>query len=160
MTQPLPAESAGGRHLNDEELAANQLQVDSILGTINRIAGSTAFQGAKLLNGNYAYTTSGAAASAFSTMQINAARLPDGQAVNVVVQVTDSATTGLVSFTGAGTGAANAVTLEIAGNAGTEQLSFAGSSTIAQIATAVNAIKEVTGVSAADGGGAAGGEAG
>ena len=41
------------------------------------------------------------------------------------------------------------MTLEIAGNAGTEQLSFAGSSTIAQIATAINAIKEVTGVSAA-----------
>jgi flagellin len=123
--------------------------VDSILGTVNRIAGSTSFQGAKLLNGNYAYSTSGAAASAFTTMQINSARLPDGQAVNVVVQVANSATTGQVTFTGAGTGNGNAVTLEIAGNAGTEQLSFAGSSTIASIATAVNAIKEVTGVSAA-----------
>src|SRR6185436_18666305 len=90
--------------------------------------------------------------SAFSTMQINSARLPDGQTVNVVVQVADSATTGLVTFAGAGTGAGNAVTLEVAGNAGTEQLSFAGSSTIAQIATAVNAIKEVTGVSAATSG--------
>ena len=147
--QQLVSQAANTGGLSDEELAANQLQVDSILGTINRIAGSTAFQGAKLLNGNYAYTTSGAAASAFTTMSINAARLPDGQAVNVVVQVTDSATTGLVTFAGAGTGAGNAVTLEIAGNAGTEQLSFAGSSTIAQIATAVNAIKEVTGVSAA-----------
>src|SRR5581483_9128839 len=80
--------------------------------------------------------------------------LPDAQAVNVVVQVANSATTGLVTFTGAGTGAGNTVTLEIAGNAGTEQLSFAGSSTIAQIATAVNAIKEVTGVSASVNGGA------
>ena len=135
--------------LSQEEKAANQLQVDSILGTINRIAGSTAFQGAKLLNGNYAYATSGVVASAFTTMQINSARLPDAQAVNVVVQVTDSATTGQVTFTGAGTGSGNTVTLEVAGAAGTEQLTFAGSSTIAQIATAVNAIKEVTGVSAA-----------
>jgi flagellin len=146
--QQLVSQAANTGGLSEEEKAANQLQVDSILGTINRIAGATSFQGAKLLNGNYAYSTSGVAASAFTTMQINSARLPDAQAVNVVVQVTDSATTGLVSFAGAGLGGTNAVTLEIAGNAGTEQLSFAGSSTIANIATAVNAIKEVTGVSA------------
>ena len=147
--QQLVSQSANTGGLSEEEKAANQLQVDSILGTINRIAGSTAFQGAKLLNGNYAYATSGVVASAFTTMQINSARLPDAQAVNVVVQVTDSATTGQVTFTGAGTGSGNTVTLEVAGAAGTEQLTFAGSSTIAQIATAVNAIKEVTGVSAA-----------
>ena len=147
--QQLVSQAANTGGLSEEEIAANQLQVDSILGTINRIAGSTAFQGAKLLNGNYAYATSGVTASAFTTMQINAARLPDAQSVNVVVQVTDSATTGQVTFTGTGTGAGNTVTLEIAGNTGTEQLSFAGSTTIANIATAVNAIKEVTGVSAA-----------
>src|SRR5215210_400570 len=147
--QQLVSQAANTGGLSEEEKAANQLQVDSILSTINRIAGSTAFQGAKLLNGNYAYATSGVVASAFTTMQINSARLPDAQSVNVVVQVTDSATTGNVSFTGAGLGNGQAVTLEVAGNAGTEQLSFAGSSTIANIATAVNAIKEVTGVSAA-----------
>ena len=147
--QQLVSQAANSGGLSDEELAANQLQVDSILGTINRIAGSTAFQGAKLLDGTYAYSTSGAAASAFSGLQVNAARLPDGQAVSVVVQVADSATTGLVTFAGAGTASGNAVTLEVAGNAGAERLSFAGSSSIAQIATAVNAIREVTGVSAA-----------
>ena len=147
--QALVSQAANTGGLSAEEIAANQLQVDSILGTINRIAGSTAFQGAKLLNGNYAYSTSGVTASAFTTMQINAARLPDAQSVNVVVQVTNSATTGQVTFTGAGTGAGNTVTLEVAGNTGTEQLTFAGSTTVAQIATAVNAIKEVTGVSAA-----------
>src|SRR5919112_6164068 len=76
--QALVSQSANTGGLSEEEKAANQLQVDSILGTINRIAGSTAFQGAKLLNGNYAYATSGVVASAFTTMQINAARLPDG----------------------------------------------------------------------------------
>jgi len=150
--QALVSQSANTGGLSQEEKAANQLQVDSILGTINRIAGSTAFQGAKLLNGNYAYATSGVVASAFTTMQISSARLPDAQSVNVVVQVTDSATTGQVTFTGAGLGNGNTVTLELAGAAGTEQLTFAGSSTIAQIQTAVNAIKEVTGVSAATSG--------
>src|ERR1041385_5867279 len=42
------AASTGG--LTSAEVEANQLQVDSILTTINRLAGSTAFQGTKLLN--------------------------------------------------------------------------------------------------------------
>jgi flagellin len=147
--QSLVGQAANTGGLSKEELGANQLQVDSILGTINRIAGSTAFQGTKLLNGNYAYTTSSVATSAFGSLQINAARLPDGQTTSVVVQVTDSATVGDVRFTGANTGSGNAVTLEVAGNAGTEQLSFAASASIDSIKTAVNNIKEVTGISAA-----------
>src|SRR6476646_8612522 len=115
--QSLVGQSANSGGLSGEETAANQLQIDSILGTINRIAGATAFQGKKLLNGNYAYATSGVVASAFTTMQIASARLPDAQAVNVVVQVTDSATTGEVTFTGAGLANGNTVTLEVAGAA-------------------------------------------
>ncbi|CAA9427848.1 MAG: Flagellin protein FlaA [uncultured Phycisphaerae bacterium] len=143
--QSLVGQAANTGGLSKEEIAANQLQVDSILGSINRIAGATAFQGAKLLNGNYAYQTSGVTASAFGNLQVNAARLPDGQAQAIVVQVANSATQGLVAFTGATTGT---VTIEIAGNAGTEQLSFASGTTIASIQTAVNAISEATGVTA------------
>jgi flagellin len=40
------------------------------------------------------------------------------------------------------------VTLQIAGNKGTEQLSFAGSTSLSSISTAINQIKDVTGVSA------------
>jgi flagellin len=43
--QGLVSQSANEGGLSAEELEANQLQVDSILSTINRIAGSTAFQG-------------------------------------------------------------------------------------------------------------------
>ena len=49
--------NAGG--LSADEKNANQLQVDSILSTINRIAGTTSFNGKKLLNGTLDYTTSG-----------------------------------------------------------------------------------------------------
>jgi flagellin len=45
-------------------------------------------------------------------------------------------------------GGNSAVTLQIAGSLGTEQLSFAGSSSLSSIATAINAIAAVTGVSA------------
>src|SRR5688572_18686931 len=145
--QSLVNQTANSGGLSAEEKAANQLQVDSILNTINRIAGSTAFQGAKLLNGQYAYTTSAAAASAFATMAINAANLPGGTTQSVVVQVANSATQGRIDFTGAGT-AASGTTLEIAGALGTQQLSFAGSTTIANIATAINNISAITGVTA------------
>jgi flagellin len=151
--QSLTGQAANSGGMSNEETQANQLQVDSILDTINRIAGATAFEGKKLLNGNYGYTTSSVTASAFSSLQVNTARLPDAQGVAVVVQATDSATIGQLLFTGAGLAAGNSVTLQIAGNMGTENLSFAGSSTVAQIATAINNIKDVTGVSATASGG-------
>src|SRR3954468_9313830 len=148
--QSLVGQAANTGGLSKEELQANQLQVDSILGSINRIAGATSFQGAKLLNGNYAYQTSSVATSAFTTIQVNAARLADAQTTSVVVQVTNSAVQGHVQFDAGSTSSIGgaAVTIEVAGNAGTEQLSFAGSSTNTQIATAINAISEVTGVTA------------
>jgi flagellin len=90
------------------------------------------------------------ATSAFTTLQVNAARLADAATQNVVVQVTNSAIQGHVTVdvgTTSSTGG-TPITIEVAGNAGTEQLSFAGSSTTGQIATAINAISEVTGVTA------------
>src|SRR3954449_4737496 len=115
----LVSQTANSGGLSPEEKSANQLQVDSILGTINRIAGATAFQGTKLLNGNFAYTTSSAATSAFGSVQVNSATLPSNATQSVVVQVTNSATQGQVAFT-AGTGitgiTSSAITLEIAGS--------------------------------------------
>jgi flagellin len=76
--------------------------------------------------------------------------LPANATQSVVVDVTNSATTGqLVHTTATSALDATSITLEIAGNKGTQQLSFAGSSTYTSIATAINAIKEATGVSAA-----------
>src|SRR5436190_708891 len=96
--QSLVSQSANTGGLSNEEVAANQLQVDSILNTVNRIAQSTAFQGKKLLNGAYDYTTSGVASTSFDNVRINAARVPDGGQVNVVIQVTASAQTGKITY--------------------------------------------------------------
>ncbi len=150
--QGLVSQTANSGGLSNEEVQANQLQVDSILNTVNRIAGSTQFEGKKLLNGNYAYNVSSASTSAFDNVQVNAARLPDGKSISVVVDVTNSATTGQVVYT-SGTLGSGSVTLQIGGNKGTEDLSFAASTTISGIATAVNNISETTGVSALVSGG-------
>jgi len=137
--------------LSSEEVAANQLQIDSILDSINRIAASTEFQGKKLLNGTLDYTTSGVTtgmtASAITHLQITSARIPAGGSRTVVVEVTQSAQTARLTYSGSSIGAGGA-TLQIGGKYGTEQLSFASGTAAADIVTAVNASKELTGVSA------------
>jgi flagellin len=149
--QSLVSATANSGGLSQEEVDANQLQVDSILNTINRISQSTAFQGKKLLNGNYAYTTSGVTSTQFDDVQINAARIPSGASQNVVVEVTASAQTGEVTY--ANGALTDGVTLEIGGLNGTEQLSFASGATVSAIATAINAVTTATGVSATLNGG-------
>lgn len=74
--QGLVGETANEAGLSAEEREANQLQIDSILQTIDRIANSTSFQGTKLLNGNFDYTTTGVASS-LTDVTINSARLSD-----------------------------------------------------------------------------------
>ena len=55
--QSLVTSTANEAGVSTEEKEANQLQIDSILQSIDRIANSTSFQGIKLLNGNFEYTT-------------------------------------------------------------------------------------------------------
>jgi flagellin len=63
------------------------------------------------------------------------------------VQVVASGTTAAIGYTG-GVITGSTVTLEVAGNLGTQQLSFASGTTISSIATAINGVKNATGLSA------------
>jgi len=146
--QSLTNQAANTGALSPDEIKANQLQVDAILNSVNRISNTTQFNGVKLLNGQLDYSTSGVAASALANVQINSAKLPENGTMQVVVQVTGSAKTGEVTFAQAGLAANNPITIEIAGNTGTEQLSFAGSTHTSAIAFAVNQLRDATGVSA------------
>ncbi len=145
--QSLTNEAANSGALSPQEIAANQLQVDAILNSVNRISNTTQFNGVKLLNGSLDYTTSGVAASAISSSRIYSAKLPDNGNVNVTVTVTASAQVGTLAYNGATVGA-SAVTISVAGNGGSEQLTFAGGTTTSSVALAVNALKDATGVSA------------
>jgi len=147
--QGLVNQSANSGALSQDQISANQLQVDSILTTINRISNSTSFQGRKLLDGTLAYTLSAAGTSAFAAVSVDAANLPGNKAEAVVVQVTNSATLGRVNYNGTAVGiGVSAVTLQIAGNTGTQQLSFAGSTKLSAISAAINNITGQTGVTA------------
>jgi flagellin len=145
--QSLTNEAANSGALSSQEIEANQLQVDTILNSINRIANTTQFNGQRLLNGSLDYTTSGIAASAIANTQINAARYPENGTTQITVQVTASAKFGEIDFAGAAIGA-QPTTIEIAGNGGTEQLSFANGTAASAVAYAINQISASTGVSA------------
>jgi len=71
--QGLVTSSASTAGISAAERQANQLQVDSILQTIDRIASATSFQGIKLLNGNFDFKTS-SVNSGVSEFRINAAK--------------------------------------------------------------------------------------
>ncbi|MHC4067079.1 MAG: flagellin N-terminal helical domain-containing protein [Planctomycetota bacterium] len=145
--------SANEAGLSPDEVKANQLQIDSILQSINRISDTTEFAGKKLLNGNFAFTVSGTTLSdqRISDIRINAAKIPEGATRTVTVQVLSPSEFAHVSATGGGAGGAlsAASTLQVRGNFGTEVLSFASGTTLTQMATAVNASTQLTGVSAA-----------
>jgi flagellin len=145
--QSLTNEAANSGALSPDEIKANQLQVDAILNSINRIANTTQFNGVKLLNGSLDYQTSGISDAAIDVAQINAAKLPDNGYTTITVEVTGSAQLGEVQFAGTTVGT-SAVTIEVAGVAGTEQLSFAANTATSAVAFAVNQLTDATGVSA------------
>jgi flagellin len=143
--QGLVGQAANTGGVSTSQIAADQLQADSILNTINRISGGTTFEGTNLLNGNLSYVTSGAKTSALQNLQINSAVLPDTGVLTVKVVVVTSAKTAEITSTATAVGSSG-VTLNITGDLGTVQLTFGSGTTDAQIATAVNAATSETGV--------------
>src|SRR5437588_5740128 len=91
QVQSLTNQAANTGALSPDEIRANQLQVDAILNSVNRISNTTQFNGVKLLNGSLDYTTSGLAVNAIAVTQINASKIPDNGFVSVTVAVTASA---------------------------------------------------------------------
>ncbi|MCH7838653.1 MAG: flagellin, partial [Planctomycetes bacterium] len=134
-------QTANEAGVTPDEVSANQLQIDSILASINRLAEATAFGGKKLLNGNLDFTTSGinineatgAALTDLDKVQVNSAKVAAGSFRQVNINVVTPSEVALVSAVAAGTdssgvlnGTINGVTtIQIRGNLGSEILSFA-----------------------------------
>ena len=87
----LVTEAASTGVLSTDQIAANQLQVDSSLDAIDRISAVTTFQGRKLLDGSLDFTTSGSNPSVIS-QQINRANLGTTGSLAVNVNITQAAT--------------------------------------------------------------------
>ncbi|MBX3388928.1 MAG: flagellin [Phycisphaeraceae bacterium] len=148
--QGLITSSSSSAGISDAERQANQLQVDSILQTIDRISSATSFQGVKLLNGSFDFRTSNVA-SGIADFRINAAKYSGGS-LHTDILVTGSAQQAgfYLSFgaTSIDTAANSQFTIEVGGVFGTRQLTFSSSTSLTNIAAAINSFASVTGTRA------------
>jgi len=157
-------QTANEAGLTDQEISANQLQIDSILNSINRISQSASFGEKKLLDGSLSFLTSGvnvneptgAALSHLNKVQINAAKIAPNSFQQVTVQVLARSQLAYVSAVGAGTNGSgvrngtisDTTTIQVRGVHGSEIISFASGTTTTAIAARINQSKDLTGVSA------------
>src|SRR3954470_20173722 len=94
----LAVQAANTGVLSDEQVAANQLQVDASLDAIDRIAKVTTFQGRTLLDGSLDFTkTYTAGASSVADLAINQANLGTTGNLGVDVTISAAATQALVT---------------------------------------------------------------
>lgn len=110
----LVVEAANSGAVSPDEIAANQLQVDSSLEAINRIAQTTTFQGRKLLDGSLDFITSnGTGAANIKNLKIDQANLGATGSIAVTINVSTAATKAAVDISGFAAGAAATETLTI-----------------------------------------------
>ena len=121
----LVTESANAGALSDEQIAANQLQLDSSLEALNRIAQTTTFQGRRLLDGSLDFITSeGTNFSNISNLQIDQANLGATGSVSVDISVTAAATQATIDVEN--------IPAEITANAATATLTLSSETVGAQ----------------------------
>lgn len=146
----LEASNSGAN--SEEERRANQLQIDSAVESITRIANTASFGGMKLLDGSRDYTLSGIDTATIGKAKVHNASFTDNQPIGVEVDVLASAQRGALFFNGdiAPTPGqlASTVTLEIRGAEGVTTLRFASGTSLESVVQAVKSVTPVTGVTA------------
>jgi flagellin len=151
----LIVEAANTGANSSEERSANQLQIDSAIDSITRIANTASFGGLKLLNGSLDYTLSGVTASEIAKAQVFGASFIGTARPQIDVDVLASAQTGALYIRGdyPAAPAANGTllstaTLQIRGVRGVTELTFASGTSLTQLVASVNNTTAATGVSA------------
>jgi flagellin len=144
--QGLILQAANTGAMSDAEIRANQVQIDSAIESITRIANSTTFAGRRLLDGSLAYVTSGVDKSTIGAMNITGAAFGIRTSIPVQVAVTQTAEKAQLFFTDAAL--ASATTIEVQGRDGVTSLSLPAGNTQQDIALAINANTDATGVEA------------
>lgn len=142
--QDLIVEAANSGALSEDEIRANQLQVDSAIASITRIANSTTFAGRQLLNGSLDYVTSGVDNTQIDALYIHGVQFGTRPYVPVTIDVTTSAQPAILLYPyGSVT---STVSIEIQGNAGVTTLQFVSGTTASAMVAAINAVSDATGV--------------
>ncbi|MBW3542011.1 MAG: hypothetical protein KY476_17210 [Planctomycetes bacterium] len=134
--------------LSQEEIEANQLQIDAALSAINRISANTSFAGDKLIDGSGAYRTTATTADAakFDDFQINSAIFAGSSNIVLDATVTTAATKGQLLYDFVSGGLASDTVLEVSGKKGTDVVFLGSGSSLDNVKTAIDALSDVTGV--------------
>lgn len=149
----LVVEAANTGGVSKDEVAANQLQIDSAIDSITRISNVASFAGLNLLNGSLEYTTSGMDTSEIAFARIDSARFGTATSLDVEVEIATPAEQGTL-WLSSNSGGFNTfalsgdLTLEVAGRDGAQTLTFASGTQQSAIVNAINLISDSTGVEA------------
>lgn len=153
----LVVEAANSGALSDDEIAANQLQIDSSLEAINRIAQSTTFQGRKLLDGSLDFISTAGNVDSVSDINIDQANLGATGQIDVEVVISAAAEQASISASASAfsaSAAANA-SADTGGATATqtingESLSIVGPATLTSIAIVDDVENSNTGAASFD----------
>lgn len=158
----LVTEAANAGALSDEEVSANQLQVDSSLEAINRIAQTTTFQGRRLLDGSLDFVSTIGSVSTVRDSRIDQANLGATGSVTVDVNISTAATQAELTLedtafsTATAANATNSIaqktytlnvggeTLEIVGANDFDQIEIVENNSLGSVATASFAAGKLT----------------
>jgi flagellin len=155
----LVVEAANRGAFSDEEVDANQLQIDSAIDSISRIANTATFAGRKLLDGSLDYITSGVDTNVLADVSVQEANFGSRPYVPVEVKVAQSALQAELHFP-ASTVGSDAINIDVQGPAGIITLTFPASTTTNEMVEQINAVSDATGVIASANAYAAGGPPG
>ncbi len=145
----LAIEAANTGAFSQEEIEANQLQIDSAIESITRISNTTSFAGLKLLNGSLDYITSGVTSTDIVDVDIRGANFGTNSTIPVTVEVLNSAETAQLYISGNGGNAlTSSVTFEVQGTDGVQVFEFASATALSAVSFAINQTADATGVSA------------
>ncbi len=145
-------ESANTGAFSEEEIEANQLQIDSAIDSITRIANTTSFAGLKLLNGSLDYINQGLIASQITDLRVTGVNFGTNATMPVTVEVLNSAETAALflsaSNPAAPTTLLSSVTFSVAGVNGVEVFEFVSGTSLSSVVFGINTVSDALGVSA------------
>ena len=142
--QDLIVEAANEGAMSEDEIKANQLQIDSAINSITRISNSTTFAGRQLLNGSLDYITSGVDNATIDALDIQGVQFGTLDYIPVTVEVTTSAQPAMLSYPSSTV--ASSVTIEIQGNTGVTTIPFTSGTTAEEMVEAINLVSDATGI--------------
>jgi len=140
------------------EIEANQQQIDNALTAINKIAANTIFAGDKLIDGSKSFRTQVTSTdqAKLSEFRIDSAVFSGSATIVADATITAAATQAELFTDFVSGGLAAATTIEVSGAKGTDVVFLGATSSLDNIATAINALTDSTGVTATKTGSVAG----